>query len=89
MATETIIIRPGMTRDDQDELVAGRTIANILLAGPNKILTVQDPVVTEEAEISLVSLKRDELDAMAEELGLDPSDYRTKADIAAAIEEAQ
>lgn len=38
---------------------------------------------------SNASATREELNAQAESLGLDPSDYRTKDDVAAAIAEAE
>ena len=46
-------------------------------------------IVGDADDDDLARLKRTELDELAESLGLDPSDYRTKDAVSAAIREAQ
>lgn len=47
---------------------------------------IHEPVEIDEDAQPLSSLKREELDALAVERGLNPSDFHTKADLVSALE---
>ena len=77
------------TRKDENGIahVSWSEAQAMVAAGNAEIL--QGDAVEEDTsdgeEPDLENMTRDELDALARERGLDPSDYRTKADVIAAL----